>query len=59
MGEKEKINDILDKWAFFGGQRAGRELWASKPTEIQDIDIEDFNRDLKYVREAFNRLIVE
>ena len=34
----EEILDILKKWDFFYGQRAGRELWADKPREIQDID---------------------
>ena len=57
MSKKEKVNDVLDKWGFFFGQRAGRELWASKPMKIQNIDIEDFNRDLNYVRDAFNHLI--
>lgn len=50
--EIDKILDILDKWEFFQGQRAGRELWASKPAEVQDEDIADFCRDLGLVREA-------
>ena len=29
---------------------AGRELWNDKPKEVQDKDIEDFNRDMKIVR---------
>ena len=48
----EQAKEILDKWEFFMGQRAGRELWTEKPKEIQDKDIEDFNRDIKIVREA-------
>lgn len=48
--DKEKILDILSKWEFFFGQRAGRELWGSKPKEIQDKDISDFNRDIEEVR---------
>lgn len=43
----EEILDILEKWEFFYGQRAGRKLWADKPREIQDIDIENFRRDLE------------
>lgn len=46
----EQVQDILAKWEFFYGQRAGRELWADKPREIQDQDIADFCRDLEIVR---------
>lgn len=28
--------EVLDKLSFFGGQRAGRELWNDKPREVQD-----------------------
>lgn len=51
----DRINDILNKWEFFYGQRAGRELWADKPREVQDQDIADFCRDLGVVREALER----
>lgn len=51
----ERAIDILDKWEFFYGQRAGRELWADKPKEVQDKDIADFCRDLGIVREALER----
>lgn len=51
----DRVNDILDKWEFFYGQRAGRELWADKPTEVQDEDIANFCRDLGLVREALER----
>ena len=51
----DRVNDILDKWEFFYGQRAGRELWADKPTEVQDEDIANFCRDLGSVREALER----
>lgn len=51
----DRANDILDKWEFFYGQRAGRELWAEKPTEVQDEDIANFCRDLGLVREALER----
>ena len=48
----ERCREILDKWDFFYGQRAGRELWADKPREVQDQDIADFCRDLAIVRSA-------
>lgn len=51
----DRANDILDKWEFFYGKRAGRELWAEKPTEVQDEDIANFCRDLGLVREALER----
>ena len=51
---KEKVNKILDKWDMFLWQRAGRELWGDKPKNIQDEDIENFNRDLSYLRDVFN-----
>lgn len=58
-GEKmEQVNEILDKWEFFYGQRAGRELWADKPKEIQDKDIAAFNRDIQIVRNAVNAIPV-
>ena len=53
----EEILDILKKWDFFYGQRAGRELWADKPREIQDIDIENFRRDLEKVTEFVKRYL--
>ena len=52
-----EINDILNKWSFFFGQRAGRELWSEKPKEIQDKDISEFNRDMKIVRDVVNDLV--
>ena len=50
----EQAHDILNKWQFFYGQRAGRELWADKPKEVQNQDIADFNRDIEIVRAALN-----
>ena len=43
--------EVLDKLSFFGGQRAGRELWNEKPREVQDEDIASFNRDIEWLRE--------
>ena len=45
-----KCLEILDKFQFFQGQRAGRELWNDKPTEIQDEDIKNFNKDIEFIR---------
>ena len=52
MTREEAIIDILEKWSFFFGQRAGRELWGDKPKEVQDQDIADFNLDMNTVRSA-------
>ena len=48
---------ILDKLSFFGGQRAGRELWNDKPREVQDEDIANFNRDIEYLRDFIRKHI--
>jgi phosphoenolpyruvate synthase/pyruvate phosphate dikinase len=50
-----KAFDILDKFEFFGGQRAGRELWFNKPTDIQNKDIGAFLRDLDFLKQFINR----
>lgn len=54
MTREEAIIDILEKWSFFFGQRAGRELWGDKPKEVQDQDIADFNRDMNTVCSALH-----
>ena len=46
-----KAFDILDKFEFFDGQRAGRELWFDKPTEIQNKDIENFSKDIAFLKD--------
>ena len=54
MSDKAKAEDILeilDKFEFFYGQRAGRELWFNKPAAVQNKDIEDFKRDIRKIRE--------
>lgn len=55
MQELEKILEILDKLQFFGGQRAGRELWNDKPRDVQDEDIANFNRDIEYLRDFIRK----
>ena len=49
--------EVLDKLSFFGGQRAGRELWNDKPREVQDEDIANFNRDIEYLRDFIRKHI--
>ena len=48
--------EVLDKLQFFGGQRAGRELWNDKPREVQDEDIASFNRDIEWLRDFIRRM---
>ena len=55
MQELEKALEILNKLSFFGGQRAGRELWNEKPREVQDEDIASFNRDIEYLRDFIRK----
>ena len=47
--------EVLDKLSFFGGQRAGRELWNDKPRDVQDEDIANFNRDIEYLRDFIRK----
>ena len=47
---KNEVLEILDNLEFFQGQRAGRELWNDKPREVQDEDIEYFNRNIQKIR---------
>ena len=56
MEELTKAMEILDKLSFFGGQRAGRELWNDKPREVQDEDIANFNRDVEQLRDFICRM---
>lgn len=56
--KQEKVFDILDKMEFFQGQRAGRELWFDKLKEVQDQDIADFVRDIKYIRSYLKDSVV-
>lgn len=58
QAEIQRCIEILDKWEFFYGQRAGRELWAEKPKDVQEQDIADFNRDIQIVRAALDTVDV-
>lgn len=55
MEELTKAMEILEKLSFFGGQRAGRELWNDKPRVVQDEDIAAFNRDVQWLREFIRK----
>lgn len=45
MSDREKVIDGLEMLRFFN-QRAGRELWAGKPHDVQEQDIS--NADMIY-----------
>ena len=51
MITKKQAIDILERFDFFQGQRAGRELWNDKPFDVQEQDIKDFSRDCKLLIE--------
>ncbi len=44
--------EICDKLDFFYGQRAGRELWSTKPIDIQNKDIEQFSKDIALLKDV-------
>ena len=46
--------DLLDKFSFFN-QRAGRELWFYKAKEVQEQDIEIFDRDVDILKNLIQR----
>ncbi|MBR5508990.1 MAG: hypothetical protein IKV59_02945 [Lachnospiraceae bacterium] len=49
--EKSEILDILDKIQFFLGKRECREIWNIKPTDMQEEDLENFNKDIQKIKE--------
>lgn len=51
MITKEQAMEILDKFDFFQGQRASRELWSEKPFAVQEEDIANFARDVAFLKE--------
>ena len=61
LTDKEIIKawDILAKLDFFGGQRAGRELWNEKPVDVQNEDIKNFSKDIAFLKNLINRLQAE
>ena len=54
--EHDRALDCLEKMQFFMGQRAGRELWMSKPKNVQDVDIEQYNHDIETVMHYIQQL---
>ena len=54
-----KALDICTKLDFFGGQRAGRELWFQKPVEVQDEDIRQFVKDVAFLRRIIRSQMAE
>lgn len=58
--EHDRALNCLEKMQFFMGQRAGRELWMSKPKNVQDVDIEQYNHDIEtvmhYIRQLENHI---
>lgn len=48
---KEQAIEILDFFDFFQGQRAGRELWAEKPYEVQEEDLACFSERISLLKE--------
>jgi hypothetical protein len=53
--EFAKAIDLCEKLDFFGGQRAGRELWFEKPVDVQDRDIKQFVEDVAFLKDFINR----
>ena len=56
MITKEQAIDIIRKFDFFYGQRAGRNLWFSKSMGAQEADLLNFRRDCALLREFLEAL---
>lgn len=54
-----KALDICTKLDFFGGQRAGRELWFAKPVDVQEEDIRQFVKDVAFLRRIIRSQMAE
>ena len=52
-GMNKELIEALERLKFFN-QRAGRELWADKPREIQDKDIESAEKTIELAISALN-----
>jgi hypothetical protein len=44
MITKEQAIDIVEKFEFFQGQRASRELWQEKEYSVQEADLVNFRQ---------------
>ena len=51
--EIKRALDRLNKFDFFN-QRAGRELWNDKPTDIQNEDIDNYSKDIEFLKLYIN-----
>lgn len=49
------MKDVIQKMLFFNS-RAGRELWANKPRDVQDQDIKDREDDLQSLQNEIDLL---
>ena len=56
---REQAIEILDRIDFFQGQRAGRELWNSKPFDVQEQDIAKFSQDVAWLKNYIKELTEE
>jgi hypothetical protein len=54
MITKQQAIEIVNKFEFFQGQRAGRELWSDKSFEVQEEDLKNFVRDCKLLLDYIN-----
>ena len=54
---KEQAIEILDFFDFFQGQRAGRELWAEKPYEVQEEDLAYFSERISLLKEYIANVV--
>lgn len=54
-----KALDILERFDFFQGQRAGRELWNEKPFDVQEQDIAKFSQDVAWLKNYIKELTEE
>jgi hypothetical protein len=54
MITKQQAIEIVNKFEFFQGQRAGRELWSDKSFEAQEEDLKNFVRDCKLLLDYIN-----
>ena len=57
MITKAEAIDIVEKFEFFQGQRAGRELWANKEYSVQEVDLINFRQDCYDLRDYIKRTI--
>lgn len=56
---RERAMEILEKFDFFQGQRAGRELWNDKNFDVQEQDIVNFSRDVALLKNYIKELTEE